>query len=181
MMNAVPGSHADPQVKPGSAVIRVVSVPAGILLALLLSFALSISGCASRKTLIEGYYLTKEQAYGKIVREHHGVPRGYFLLRLDQLPELREARTISYLGTDSSFHFMRVWAKMSHADEVILFAVSEDDCHVEEPLPNIPWDVQVRGPVAFWRHDEKDNAPSALPVILEDGTCRVEAWSRPKD
>ncbi len=178
MMKAVPEPHAVFNVKPGSTVTRAVFSPAGSLTILLSALALLVSGCATRKDLLEGHYLTKEQAYGRVVLEIGGIPTGFFLLRVDQLPELRAADLLGYLGSDSTFHFMRAWVKHARRDEIVFFALDMDDCDVEEPLSILPWTDPPRLSFSdLWR--EIDRTPTALPVILEDGHCRVAAWSKP--
>ena len=122
-------------------------------------------------------YLTEDKASGKASPKtgEYGV-QDFFILDVRQLAEVRGASSLTYLGSDERLHYLRVWNKIGHPDEVNWIALRKEACTVvdEQPIDTdepkfevkydpdrrpINRDVKVMGDVCFVPGLLKDEAP----------------------
>jgi hypothetical protein len=56
----------------------------------------------------------------------------FYVLEPNQIPLVRK-RAITYLGSDSEYHYFRNWEKFYHEDEVAEFVIALSKCNVVNP------------------------------------------------
>jgi hypothetical protein len=98
----------------------------------ILAFAL----VACTPAALERTYLTEDKVSGKASPasgEYGG--QDFFVLEVGQLAELRRAESLTYLGSDARFHYLRVWSKLGHPDEIQLVALLKEACTVVDEQP----------------------------------------------
>lgn len=137
-----------------------------------LFLCLILAACSTKSILGEKVYLTKDKSKGKVVpvSKEYG-EQDFYVLEKDQLPELRKASSLTYLGSDSSFHYFRVWNKLSYPEEINGAAINRNQCQVEDEK-EIDNEIKFK-PTHYeyhpWRH-----------VELSDKKCFVAGWDKKK-
>jgi hypothetical protein len=123
---------------------------------------LGLAGCTESQ-LFGRTALTSADAQDRIVltsaqcRTCSGWSAEFYIVRPDQLPRIRRARSLTYLGTQNGFHFFRAWNKMLKESEIDHVAMQLEQCEVSEPL----------------RIDEEDTHHRHRRVEMRDGQCSV--------
>lgn len=117
--------------------------------------SLNLLACSENFWLGEQRYLSAEQASGAVrPRASSYSTQSFYLVRVDQLPALRRPASLTYLGSDERFHYLRVWNKAGRAAEIQFVALHKPDCQVAEEA-SIESEVAYRtAPFAehYWRH-----------------------------
>jgi hypothetical protein len=129
----------------------------------LLVALLAFVGCGESGLLGPDTALTSVEAQGSIVltSEQCGtctrLHEEFYIVRSEQLPRIRKARLLTYLGTQDGFHFLRSWNKMLKHAEIDHVAIRLDECDVSEPR----------------RIDEEHERRRHRDVEMHDGQCVV--------
>lgn len=100
--------------------------------------ALSGCGAALDELLLGRTRLTFQDAQGVIELPSECAkcgPRRFAIVEPEQLPLVRKAGTLTYLGTKDGFHFFMTWNKVVKEGEVGSVALRLDDCTVTRPGP----------------------------------------------
>jgi hypothetical protein len=121
----------------------------------MLAVLASVSGCSEDFWLGKKRYLSVEQTAGVVSpKSSEYAGERFYLVQVVQLGELRRRASLTYLGTDERFHYLRVWNKAARDREVQYVALSKPDCQVSDAAP-IESEVAYK-PEHFtyhpWRH-----------------------------
>jgi hypothetical protein len=107
-------------------------------MALLWTLTLSF-GCRPANHAPASKFLTSDEAQGTAVVEAADCKgcklgsRTFYVVNADQLPRVRGAGSLTYLGSDAEHHFFRAWNKLLEAPEIDRVAVPLSQCTVTEP------------------------------------------------
>jgi hypothetical protein len=123
---------------------------------------LAFAGCGESGLLGPGTALTSAEAQGSIVLTSAQCRtctrlQEFYIVRSEQLPRIRKAYSLTYLGTQDGFHFFRSWNKMLKEAEIDHVAIRLDECEVSEPL----------------RIDEEHERRRYRDVEMHDAPCVV--------
>ena len=129
---------------------------------------LGLAGCTEAQ-LFGPTALTLADAQGSIVltseqcRTCPAWRAEFYIVRREQLPRIRRAGSLTYLGTQNGFHFFRAWNKVLKESEIDHVAVQLEQCEVSEPL----------------RIDEEHTHHRHRRVEMRDGQCIVRSGAPP--
>lgn len=99
---------------------------------------LSLAGCSESQLLGRRTALTSAEAQGSIVLTSAQCQAcskmEFHIVRREQLPRIRKAYSLTYLGTQNGFHFFRAWNKLLKRGEIDHVALQLEQCEINEPL-----------------------------------------------
>jgi hypothetical protein len=129
----------------------------------------SVLGCSEDFWLGKKHYLSVEQTAGVVSpKESEYSGRRFYLVQVGQLGELRGRSSLTYLGSDERFHYLRVWNKAGRAGEVQYIALSKPDCQVFD-VASIESEIAYR-PEHFTYHPWRS-------VTVDGSICIVRSRS----
>jgi len=137
--------------------------------AVLLVMGACTAGCTEDFWLGRGRYLSFEQTAGSVspkASEYAG--RAFHLVRVNQLRQLRDPLSLTYLGSDERFHYLRVWNKAVRAGEVQYVVLNRPDCDVSDPATLES--ERTYQPEHFTYHPWRK-------VVIRGNACVVRPWS----